>query len=91
MTGQYCKAYTSAKTALEILLISGQAAVLLESISARMIEEMWEDMDNDSEKDLPRMRMMNFTDGVRLSTTDRLHKIFYTPRSGVGKTPRVRA
>lgn len=65
MTGQYCEAYAQAKAALEILPTSGQAAALLESISERMIEEMWKDMENDSEEDLTRMCMMNFAAGVR--------------------------
>lgn len=65
MTGQYCEAYAQAEAALEILPTSGQAAALIESISERMIEEMWEDMKNDSEKDLTRMCMMNFAAGVR--------------------------
>jgi hypothetical protein len=60
MTGQYCEAYAQAKKALEILRTSGQAADLLESISERMIEEMWEEMENDSEKHLTRMCMTNF-------------------------------
>jgi hypothetical protein len=63
--GQYCEAYAQAKAALEILPTSGQAAALLESISAKMIEEMWADMENNSEKDLTRMCMMNFAAGVR--------------------------
>jgi tetratricopeptide (TPR) repeat protein len=65
LTGQYCDAFAQAKAALEILPTSGQAADLLESISARMIEEMWKDMDNDSDQDLTRMCMMNFAGGVR--------------------------
>ncbi len=65
MTGQYCQAYAQAKAALEILPTSGQAAALLESISERMIEEMWKDMENESEKDLTRMCMMNVAAGVR--------------------------
>jgi hypothetical protein len=65
MTGQYCEAFLQAKAALEIRPTSEQAAALLESISKRMIEEMWEDMENDSEEDLTRMCMMNFAAGVR--------------------------
>ena len=59
------KYYVQAKAALEILPTSGQAAALHESISERMIEEMWKDMENDSEEDLTRMCMMNFAAGVR--------------------------
>ena len=65
MTGQYCEAFPQAKAALEIRPTSEQAAVLLESISNRMIEEMWKDMETDSEEDLTRMCMMNFAAGVR--------------------------